>query len=155
MKLIDYLGEDVIKLDCHQRSREKVIRNLIDFAAERTGKIKDKEKVYQSLIQKDQLESCEVGHNLAILHARDNSIDGLVAAMGICKPGLKFNSRVKNPAKIILLVASNQENYQSYLEVLADISHIFHNDLIKDKILRADTQREIINTLKNWNPSRI
>lgn len=155
MKLIDYLEENVIKLDCHQHSKEKVIRNLIDFVAEQTGRIKNKDKVYQSLIQKDQLESCEVGHNLAILHARDDSIDGLVAAMGICKAGLKFNCRAKNPAKVILLVASNEKNYQPYLEVLANISHIFHNDLVKDKILQANTQREIINILKNWNPSRI
>ena len=151
MKLLELLEKNVINLDCSCQKKEAVLREFISLVAKKTGQILDAEKLFEQVIQKDNIESSGVGHEIAIIHARGNLVKGLIVTMAICKDGLDFNAKDKKRARILFFVAASEENNREYLTMLATISRMFRNSELIEEVLEAKNEREILEIIRNWS----
>jgi nitrogen PTS system EIIA component len=130
MKVLDFLDLESINLDIKSTAKKEAISELCDLLVTK-GKIKDATAVLNALMEREKLGSTGIGQGVAIPHAKSESASGLVAALGVSKKGIKFDSLDGEPVFIVFLLVSPPDAAGQHLKVLARISR-----LLKDKFFR-------------------
>lgn len=132
MKIMDFLDSNAIAIDLKAGDKEGVMKELVDLLVE-SGAVssKDKEKIIGILLDRESLGSTGVGQGIGIPHGKTGSIKKLVAALGISKKGLNFDSLDGEPVYIVFLLLAPDDSAGPHLKALARISR-----LLKDKYLR-------------------
>jgi len=130
MKIVDFLFEDSIIIGMKNREKEAALEELLT-ALEKAGRIKDRKKILEALIEREKLGSTGIGQGIAVPHAKTNQIDNLVAALGISQKGINFEALDGEPVNIIFLVLAPAKATGIHLKALAKIAR-----LLKDKVFR-------------------
>ncbi len=130
MKIVDFLFEDSIIIGMKNREKEAALEELL-VALENAGRIKDRKKILEALIEREKLGSTGIGQGIAVPHAKTNQINNLVAALGISQKGISFEALDGEPVNIIFLVLAPAKATGIHLKALAKIAR-----LLKDKVFR-------------------
>ena len=69
MMIADLLNTDLIKLPLEQDEKEKVIAELIDLLVS-NQKVKDRDKAFQAILEREKVMSTGVGESVAIPHGK-------------------------------------------------------------------------------------
>ena len=136
MQVMDFLSKQAIVTDIKATKKEDVIKELVDALVE-SGDIEKRyrAKLIDALMSRESLGSTAIGQGIAIPHAKSECVDKLVAAFGLSKKGVDFDSLDGEPAYIFFLLVAPQDSAGPHLKALARISR-----LLKDKYFR-DTLR--------------
>lgn len=105
MRILDFLSEKAISADLKSQDKKGVIRELTDLlvsAGELKPKIED--DVIKVLFNREALGSTGIGQGVAIPHGKCEFTKELVAALGISKKGINFDSLDGEPAHIFFLL---------------------------------------------------
>ncbi len=137
------LNEDLIDAEIKSVNKNDVLNEMADILV-KNNFIKDRSQLISKLIERESIETTGIGHSVAIPHARTESVDGLAMAFGLSKSGIDFKSLDDQPVNIIFLIASNEENKNNYIKLLARISRICRKDSFRNKIINASNAKEII-----------
>ena len=92
MKLHILLAEDLVLLDLKSRSREDVLREIVDHLKTKNRITKDKD-LYEKLIQRENLGSTAIGEGVAIPHCKLKGVKAPLFLLGVSKQGVSFDSR--------------------------------------------------------------
>ena len=136
-KIADFLNEKAVSLSLASRDKKGVINELVGLLVS-TGSINKKSKpgVVKILLDREALGSTGIGQGIAIPHRKTAVVKSLVAAFGLSRKGVDFESLDGEPAHVFFLLLAPKESTGPHLKALAKISR-----LLKDKFLR--------DTLKN------
>lgn len=145
--LYELLNEELINPSIKSKSKNDVLEELSDMLIN-NGIIRDKDQLLEKLKEREKLETTGVGHEIAIPHARTESVDGLALCFAISKEGIDFDSLDGKPVNIFFLIVSNEENKNRYIQLLARISRICRKDTFREKVLTAQTSKEILAIFK-------
>ncbi len=130
MKIIDFLKEEAIIPDLKATDKDGAIKELVTIL-EKRGKISDKEKVVDLLLEREKLGSTGIGQGIAVPHVKIDQIKEIVIAFGFSQGGVKFESLDEELVYIIFLVLAPVEATGTHLKVLAKIAR-----LLKDEVFR-------------------
>ena len=132
MKIMDFLSRKAITTDVKAAKKEEVVKELVDLLIN-TGEIekRHRNKLIDNLMARESLGSTAIGQGIAIPHAKSDCVDKLVAAFGLSKKGVDFDSLDGEPVYIFFLLVAPQDSAGPHLKALARISR-----LLKDKYLR-------------------
>jgi PTS system nitrogen regulatory IIA component len=119
-------------MDIKATKKEDTIKELVD-ALINAGDIdkRHRPKLIEALMARELLGSTAIGQGVAIPHAKTEGVEKLVAAFGISKKGVNFDSLDGEPAHIFFLLVAPQDSAGPHLKALARISR-----LLKDKYFR-------------------
>ncbi len=137
------LNENLIDAEVKSITKNDVLNEMADILVKNSF-IKDRTQLINKLIERESIETTGIGHSVAIPHARTESVDGLAMAFGLSKSGIDFKSLDGKPVNIIFLIASNEENKNNYIKLLARISRICRKESFRNKIINASGAKEII-----------
>ncbi|MCK4523323.1 PTS sugar transporter subunit IIA [candidate division WOR-3 bacterium] len=137
------LNENLIDAEVKSITKNDVLNEMADILV-KNNFIKDRTQLINKLIERESIETTGIGHSVAIPHARTESVDGLAMAFGLSKSGIDFKSLDGKPVNIIFLIASNEENKNNYIKLLARISRICRKDSFRNKIINAANAKEIV-----------
>ncbi len=137
------LNENLIDAEVKSITKNDVLNEMADMLV-KNNFIKDRTQLINKLIERESIETTGIGHSVAIPHARTESVDGLAMAFGLSKSGIDFKSLDGKPVNIIFLIASNEENKNNYIKLLARISRICRKDSFRNKIINAANAKEIV-----------
>ncbi len=139
MQIMNFLSKKAIIADIKAVKKEDVIKELVD-ALINSGDIekRSRAKLIEALMAREALGSTAIGQGIAIPHAKSDSVTNLIAAFGLSKKGVDFDSLDGEPAHIFFLLIAPQDSAGPHLKALARISR-----LLKDKYFR-DTLRACI-----------
>ena len=139
MLVMDFLSKKAIVMDIKATKKEEVIKELVDALVD-AGDIEKRyrAKLIDALMAREALGSTAIGQGIAIPHAKSECVDSLIAAFGLSKKGVDFDSLDGEPAYIFFLLVAPQDSAGPHLKALARISR-----LLKDKYFR-DTLRSSI-----------
>jgi len=139
MQIMDFLSKKAIITDLKSIKKEDVMRELVD-ALINAGEIEKRyrNKLIEALMSRESLGSTAIGQGIAIPHAKSDCVNKLVAAFGLSKKGVDFDSLDGEVAYIFFLLVAPQDSAGPHLKALARISR-----LLKDKYFR-DTLRACI-----------
>src|SRR4030042_2436582 len=103
-------------MDIKSNKKEDVIRELVDALIE-GGDIEKshRNKLMESLMAREVLGSTAIGQGVAIPHAKADCVDKLVAAFGLSKKGVDFDSLDGEPVYIFFLLVAPQDSAGPHL----------------------------------------
>ena len=103
MKLTEYLSKDCIISNLKTRDKIHAIKELTRLLKKR-GKIDEMESALERVVERESFDSTGIGSGIAIPHARINTIEGLVCAVGRKREGMEYRSIDGKPVHLIFLI---------------------------------------------------
>jgi len=86
-------------------------------------------------------------HGLALPHAKADVVDRLVAAIGIKKAGMDFQSIDGQPSQIFVLTLSPLNRAGPHIQFLAEIGRLISDPAVRQRLLAATTPAAVVNIL--------
>ncbi len=146
-RVSDLLRDDLINLNLSSDEKVKTLEELADLISERE-KITDREEFLKSVMAREGLESTGIGRGVAIPHARTDTVERTVVALGRSKEGVDFASLDGRPVHLIFLIVSPERDKRLYIKTLARISRMVRRDDFRRSLLRATTPSDVIALVK-------
>lgn len=145
MKILDFLCSEAVVSDLKATNKEELIDELVGSLAE-AGAIKsgDKAQVVEVLLAREALGSTAIGQGIAIPHGKVECVDKLVAALGISKAGIDFDSLDGEPAHIFFLLVAPVDSAGPHLKALARVSRLLKDKYFRDSLKSVSNQKDII-----------
>ena len=130
LKILDFLDTNAVTVDLAATSKKSVLEELVALLA-RDSKVKDAPTTVDILLEREKLGSTGIGQGIAIPHAKTDQAREVVAAFGLSKRGVPFDSLDGEPVYIFFLLVAPPDASGLHLKALARISR-----LLKDKFFR-------------------
>ncbi|MDD3375397.1 MAG: PTS sugar transporter subunit IIA [Candidatus Omnitrophica bacterium] len=145
MKLSEFLCKKAISVDLKQKTKKEVVQELIGLLvdADVVDK-KNKGKIFDVIIAREELGSTAIGQGVAIPHAKFDGINKLVASLGISKEGVEFDSLDGEPAHIFFLLIAPVDSAGPHLKALARISRLLKDKFFRDSLKSADSTKAVL-----------
>ncbi|MBE2257120.1 MAG: PTS sugar transporter subunit IIA [Ignavibacteria bacterium] len=147
MKISEILNEKIISIDLNPSDKTEAINMMVDLA-NNSGKIIDLEKVRECIFEREKIVSTGVGKGFAVPHGKTDEISDVVAAFGITKNGIDFDSIDSEPVKFIFLLVGKDSLLNAHIKLLSRISRLMNKEDFRDKLLLAKTPSEILKLFK-------
>jgi len=146
MNLRTILTTETINLHLKGSTKDEIINELLDILVA-AGKVTDRKAAFSAVMDREQKMSTGMKHGIAIPHGKSNSIDDLVACVGISDKSVDFDSLDHEPCRIFIMTLSPVEKTGPHLQFLAEISLLFKSAEKRQEILSAKNSEELIKIL--------
>ncbi len=130
LKILDFLKPSAITIDVTATTKRGVLEELVALLT-KEGRLKDPKATVEVLLDREKLGSTGIGQGIAIPHAKTEQADEVVAAFGLSRRGVQFDSLDGEPVYIFFLLVAPPDAAGLHLKALARISR-----LLKDKFFR-------------------
>ncbi|MBN1347961.1 PTS sugar transporter subunit IIA [candidate division KSB1 bacterium] len=144
MTLRKILSEELIKIPLESDTKEDVIKEMVDLL-NHAHKVSDTKGLLKSILDREKLMSTGVGDGVAIPHAKAEGIKELVAAFGITKHGIDFQSIDEKPVRLIFLLVGPLNQPGPHLKALSRISRLIHKAEFRKQLIASSSPREVMN----------
>lgn len=130
-------------------SRDEALASLVEVL-DATGKLKDKKKFYQAVIEREAVVSTGIGMGVAIPHAKLPAYDDFFIAVGITRKGVDWNSLDKSPVRLIFLIGGPDDKQTEYLQILSNLTLAIKDEERRKSILKLTSPGEIITLFASY-----
>ena len=145
MEIMDFLSKKAITMDIHSTKKEDVIRELVESLIS-AGEIEKRyrNKLIDALMARESLGSTAIGQGIAIPHAKCDCVQKLVAAFGLSKKGIDFDSLDGELAYIFFLLVAPQDSAGPHLKALARISRLLKDKYFRDTLRSCEDEKSVL-----------
>ena len=147
MKISDFLPEELVIPNVHATRKLDVIRELSEHIAGHEPSISSADEVAEVLFAREDLGSTAVAEGLAIPHGKLASAGRIVGCFGRSKKGIEFASKDGRPTHFFFVLVAPPECAGQHLKALAQISRIFRQDGVRERMLQASTAADLYGIL--------
>jgi fructose-specific phosphotransferase system IIA component len=149
MRIEDLLNENLIATHLQGNNKNQVIEELLDLLVA-NKKIKHREICFQDLMEREQYLSTGLENGLAVPHAKTAATEEMLVSFGLSPKGLDFNSSDGKPTHFVFLVISPINTSGPHLKILAQISRIFRESGVGQKLLESKDSAEIMKIIREF-----
>jgi Kef-type K+ transport system membrane component KefB/mannitol/fructose-specific phosphotransferase system IIA component (Ntr-type) len=143
--LRNHLSPELILPKLSGQGKEEIIDELLD-ALHRRGKIHDLARARKAIWDREKSMSTGLQHGVAIPHGKSDSVDRLVAAVGLKKEGADFESMDGQPSRIFILTLSPQSKPAPHVEFMSAVSQVL-DETGRNRLLACESAGEIYRAL--------
>lgn len=145
MQIMDFLSKKAITTDIKSVKKEEVVKELVDTLIN-AGDIekRHRNKLIDALMAREVLGSTAIGQGIAIPHAKCDCVTKLVAAFGLSKKGIDFDSLDGELAHIFFLLVAPGDSAGPHLKALARISRLLKDKYFRDSLRACVDDKAII-----------
>jgi nitrogen PTS system EIIA component len=156
MQIMDFLSKKAILTDIKSTSKEEVVKEMVDFLIE-AGDVekRNRNKLIDALMSREALGSTAIGQGIAIPHAKCDCVDKLVAAFGLSKKGVDFDSLDGELAYIFFLLVAPQDSAGPHLKALARISRLLKDKYFRDTLRTCMDEKSVIKVITQEDEKKI
>lgn len=147
MDLKKYLPPARIIPRINARTKRGAIEELVGHLADE-GVVRDRKLALRDILQRERQMSTGMARGLAMPHSATSAVQREVVAMGLAPEGVDFDSIDGEPARAIFLVLFPQGRRGHHLKCLADISRVYSNPSVRQRLAAARSPREIHGALR-------
>jgi len=153
---MDFLSKKAILTDIKSSKKEDVIKELVDtlIATDDIEK-RCRNKLFEALMTRESLGSTAIGQGIAIPHAKSDCVSKLVAAFGVSKKGVDFDSLDGEPAYIFFLLVAPQDSAGPHLKALARISRLLKDKYFRDSLRACTDEKAVIKIITQEDEKKI
>ena len=146
MNLKTVLTQDTISLHLKGTTKVEIINELLDILV-KAKKIKDRPAALAAIMDREQKMSTGMKHGIAIPHGKSNTLENLVACIGISDNPVDFDALDHEPCRIFIMTLSPVEKTGPHLQFLAEVSLLFKSSEKRNELLNAKTADEVFKVL--------
>ncbi|MFH1413356.1 MAG: PTS sugar transporter subunit IIA [Candidatus Omnitrophota bacterium] len=156
MQITDFLSKKAIVTNIKSTKKADVIKELVD-ALINAGDVEKRQrnKVIEALMARESLGSTAIGQGIAIPHAKSDCVGKLVAAFGLSKKGVDFDSLDGESIYIFFLLVAPQHSAGPHLKALARISRLLKDKYFRDTLRACEDEKSIIKTITEEDQKRL
>ena len=143
--LLRYLKQDRILVRMGARKKVEAIRELAGLL-EDAPEISAFRQFLSVMIQKELRFGSGVGDGVAIPHYRDETIEEPVIGLGVSRNGIEWGEGER--VSIVVLIGWPNKHDQAYLKTVAEIARLLHEAPVRQALLNADSEIEVLEILK-------
>lgn len=143
MKLSKFCEEDLMTFDLQGQSKEDVIAELVDMAAQ-SNLVRDRDDLLAAVLEREKLVTTGVGYGVAFPHAKTRALKGIVIVFGRSDVGVDFEAMDKKPVHLFFLIAAPEDAIGAHLNVMARLSYIMKSEKNRERLMRAKTAGEVM-----------
>lgn len=140
------LSKETIALRLQGETKDAIIEELVEMLAA-AGRIRDRKAALKAIQERERKMSTGLQNGIAIPHGKTDSVESLVAALGLKPEGVAFDSLDGQPAQIILMTLSPASRTGPHIQFLADISRLLHDPSVRQRVLDAQSEDEVVEIL--------
>lgn len=148
MRISDYLREEFLCTEMKSAEKSEAIKEVAALLKDSSG-IVDFEKFVKDVFDREKLETTGIGSNIAIPHARTDAVGEFIIAFGKADKGIDFGSVDDQPVKLIFLMGIPLDGINTYLQKLAHLTRILHDEIFRSNLLEAKDAKEIVRIFQN------
>ena len=146
MNLKKPLTVETIRLDLKGATKEAVLAEMVDLLVA-SGHIRDRDAVLKAVLEREKRMSTGMQNGIAIPHGKTDSVDCLVAALGIRRGGVDFGALDGQPSTIFVMTVSPDSRTGPHIQFLAEISRPLNDASVRAKLLAATSREEVLRLL--------
>lgn len=146
MNLRTVLTEDTVNLHLKGTTKEEIIDEMLEILVQ-AGKVTDKKAARECVLDRERKMSTGMKHGIAIPHGKTDTVDDLVACIGISDTPVDFDSLDQEPCRIFIMTLSPVNKTGPHLQFLAEISLLFKSAEKRQEILETKDKAEVIRIL--------
>ncbi|MFH1128372.1 MAG: PTS sugar transporter subunit IIA [Candidatus Omnitrophota bacterium] len=156
MKIMDFLSKNAILTDIKGTKKYDIIVELLNILID-AGEVEKcfGPKLIEALISRESLGSTAIGQGVAIPHAKSDCVTKLVAAFGLSKKGVDFDSLDGEPAYIFFLLLAPQDSAGPHLKALARISRLLKDKYFRDSLRACVDNKSIIKIITQEDEKKL
>lgn len=156
MQIMDFLSKKAIIMDIKSTKKVDVIRELVDALIE-AGDIdkRSRNKLIDALMAREALGSTAIGQGIAIPHAKSDCVTKLVAAFGLSKKGVDFDSLDGESIYIFFLLLAPQDSAGPHLKALARISRLLKDKYFRDTLRNSEDDKAVIKIITEEDEKKL
>lgn len=156
MQIIDFLSKKAIVADIKSTKKVDVIRELVDALIE-AGDLdkRNRNKLIDGLMAREALGSTAIGQGIAIPHAKSDCVTKLVAAFGLSKKGVDFDSLDGEVIYIFFLLLAPQDSAGPHLKALARISRLLKDKYFRDTLRACEDDKAVIKIITEEDEKKL
>jgi len=136
MKLSDHLTAKFATVELKSRTKDEAIRELAGLLRE-SPDMADFDAYLADVFAREKQASTGIGRGAAIPHARTDAVKDFVVAVGRAAEGIEFNSIDGKPVRVMVLMGTPTAKVNTYLKLLAHLSHLFKTNGFIDSLIDA------------------
>ena len=146
MNLRKVLSEDAIRLELQGATKAEIIGEMMDLLVV-SGQVRDRKAALKAIEEREAKMSTGMQHGLALPHAKSDAVDRLVAAIGIKRDGVDFDSVDREPSRIFVMTLSPLNRTGPHIQFLAELGRMINQPEVRQRVLAATSAAGIIAAL--------
>lgn len=143
MKITELLNSGTIILDLEAKNKGEIIDELSNVLY-KEGKVSDLKAFRSDLWERENIVSTEVGHGVAIPHAKSSSVSQPALAFGRSLDGIIYDEENIN---IVFMIAASEGASDEHLQTLAQLSRYLMDSNFRKNLLKANTPEDILDSI--------
>lgn len=149
MKLADLIREEAVQLEFSARDKWEAIEKLVDrLVGLKRIRAEQRKPVLDALVRRENIASTGMDHGIALPHAQVEGLEEAVAAVGLSRQGVPFQTADGRPAQIIVLLVIPKKAVQQHIRTLAGIARLLNYEEMRESLLAARTESEFVATIR-------
>ena len=140
------LTVETISLELKGSTKDEILSEMVGLLVA-SGHIRDREAVLKAVVDREKRMSTGMQNGIAIPHGKTDSVDCLVAALGIKRAGVDFGALDGQPSNIFVMTVSPDSRTGPHIQFLAEISRPLNDASVRAKLLAATSPDEVLHLL--------
>lgn len=122
-RLEDLISEDTFVRNLQAKTREGVIRELAEAAADKVDLEAD--EIAHAVLARERLISSSIGFEVAVPQANVEGLETPVIAVGYSREDLDFDSPEGNPTHLVFLLLTDLDDTNAKMQIMDQIAGLF------------------------------
>ena len=140
------LTVETISLELKGSTKDEILSEMVGLLVA-SGHIRDREAVLKAVVDREKRMSTGMQNGIAIPHGKTDSVDCLLAALGIKRSGVDFGALDGQPSTIFVMTVSPDSRTGPHIQFLAEISRPLNDAAVRAKLLAATSREEVLRLL--------
>ena len=136
MLLSELLTADRVKVPLGSRSKEEMLRELVELAVGDRGS-RVVETVLAAVRDREGVLSTGIGGGVAIPHGKTTAIDQLVMAAGLARDPVEFDALDAQPVELFFLLIGPESASGAHVKALSRISRLLRREPLRNALRAA------------------
>jgi mannitol/fructose-specific phosphotransferase system IIA component (Ntr-type) len=142
MEITDLLSADRI-LILKEKNKAAALKTLVRVLS-KTNEVEKEKDLAKAISDRERILSTGIGYGIAIPHAKIASVSNFVAAVGISREGIPFESLDGKPVHIIVMIAGPEGHNEEYLRILARFTSVLKPEETRNRIIESKASNVIL-----------
>lgn len=142
MSILEKINTSTVCTPLKSTEKPAVIRELVMLLKE-AGLVRNLDAACLAINNREQLGSTGLGDEIAIPHAKTDTVDTVAVAVGVSPTGIDFDSLDGKPVKIFFLILANPEYASTHIEALSEIAKLTRNKSFCQNLISAKNNNEL------------
>ena len=146
MKITTFLKREFIIEELIATTKEAALTELASLLSP-VGSTDKQDEMVKVLMARERLGSTGIGDGIAIPHGKISGIADLMIVIGRSSKGVDFNAMDGKPVHLFFLLMAPESSSGQHLKVLARISRLLKDNVLRNNLMEAKSPDELFNLL--------